>query len=300
MLNQGYKVYCIDNLSTSYPSNVRELSQHSGFELIEHDVSNPLPRSLPKSVYHLACPASPPKYAEAPLETLKTCFNGTYNVLEFAKDAGVQVLFTSTSEIYGDPSEHPQKESYLGNTNCFGPRACYDEGKRVGETLCYEFQKINHRPVKIVRIFNTYGPRMDPYDGRVVSNFIVQALKGKSLTVYGSGEQTRSLCYVDDMVRGLMACMETKAVLNSPVNLGNPHELRVLDIAQHVQNIISTSVGVYHLSLPKDDPQQRCPDISLASSILDWKPKVGLMEGLTKTIEYFSKYIAVEKASANQ
>lgn len=287
-VDKGHEVICVDDLSTGRRKNVEGLFSSGLFQLMEGDVRFKI--DLPDDadrVYHLACPASPPKYQDDPIKTLMTCFQGTKNVLDYAQHAGARVLFSSTSEVYGDPLCHPQQENYWGNVNPFGARSCYDEGKRVAETLCREYLCQKNVDVRVARIFNTYGPNMDPQDGRVISNFINQAIDGNPLTVYGDGFQTRSFCYVSDMVDGLVALMEHDSKLSTPVNLGNPFEISVADLAGIVCGLTSSRLSVVEKPLPPDDPSRRQPDIGLASRLLNWRPKVNLEHGLKRTIDYF-------------
>lgn len=285
LIGRGNSVVCLDNFVTGTKKNILPLLNDPGFDFIRHDVVVPVLIEADE-VYHLACPASPVHYQDNPIKTLKTSVLGTLNMLGLAKRTRARILFSSTSEIYGDPEIHPQAESYHGNVNPVGPRACYDEGKRAAETLMVGYRDYNAVDVGIARIFNTYGPRMLPNDGRVVSNFICQALRGEDLTVYGDGTQTRSFCYVGDMVEGLIRLMESS--YSDPVNLGNPHEITVKELADMVLRMIPESRSrVVYRDLPKDDPTRRRPDISLARSRLDWEPKVTLEEGLAATIDYF-------------
>ncbi|MBS2034765.1 SDR family oxidoreductase [bacterium] len=282
LLSEGRQVTVLDDLCTGFASNIPE-----GVRFIQADVCEPLVGEYDE-IYHLACAASPDKYQAEPLQTLRTNFIGTSNVLELARRCGASVLFTSTSEVYGDPRVCPQVESYWGNVNSFGPRSCYDEGKRVSESLCYTYSERYQVRIRIARIFNTYGPRMAPDDGRVVSNFVVQALQGKSLTVYGDGSQTRSLCYVDDLIRGLVCLMHAQgANLEAPVNLGNPHEMSVKEIAEKVLELSASRSQIAYRPLPQDDPTRRCPDIQRARGWLGWEPEVSVEKGLAATIDYF-------------
>lgn len=294
---EGYNVYCIDNFFSSNNEQINKLLADSKFVFIEHDVINPLPQTLFNidfdQIYHLACPASPPRYQKDHIYTLRVNFEGTLNLLNFAKaqkdrlGKSPKLLFSSTSEVYGDPKESPQKESYRGDVNPHGVRSCYDEGKRVSESLCMNFWRQHDVDVKIVRIFNTYGPFMDKDDGRVVSNFIIQALKGDSLTVYGDGTQTRSFQYIEDLIDGFIKYMELDEVFPGPINLGNPHEMKVSELAEVIINLSNSTSLLVFSELPKDDPMQRKPDISLAKSKLGWEPSVNIREGIKKTIEYF-------------
>lgn len=282
LVADGNEVVCLDNFYSSSKENVEDLD----VEVVDHDVTELLP-AMGKfdQIYHLACPASPPRYQKDHVFTLRTSFEGTLNVLEYCKKNGGTMLFTSTSEVYGDPKEHPQKESYRGDVNPHGIRSCYDEGKRAAESLCMNFWRQHGVDVKIVRIFNTYGPRMDAEDGRVVSNFIMQALRGEDLTIYGDGGQSRSFQYVEDLLDGMIAMMGSDFV--GPVNVGNPDEFTILEFAEKIKEMVPGDYGLVYKDLPGDDPMQRCPDISLAKEKLDWEPKVTLDEGLKKTIEYF-------------
>ncbi len=285
LLAAGNSVICLDNLFTGSKANIRRFRDNSDFEFIRHDVVVPILLES-QQIYHLACPASPVHYQNNPIKTLKTSVLGTLNMLGLAKRVGSRILLASTSEVYGDPEEHPQKEDYCGNVNPVGPRACYDEGKRAAETLMVGYRDYNGVDVRIARIFNTYGPRMLPNDGRVVSNFICQVIRGEDITVYGDGSQTRSFCYVSDMVDGLIRLMESQET--KPVNLGNPHEVTVRTLAETVlQMIPGTGSGIVETDLPKDDPKRRKPDITRAKEILDWEPRVPLEKGLEATIEYF-------------
>ena len=286
LLAQGHEVICLDNLFTGSKGNIAHLLTNPNFEFVRHDVIDPFKYEVDQ-IYNLACPASPPHYQHNPLKTTKTSVMGAINCLGLAKRVKARVFQASTSEVYGDPSVHPQPESYWGNVNPIGRRSCYDEGKRVAETLFFDYHRENKVDIRIVRIFNTYGPRMHPNDGRVVSNFIVQALKGIDLTVYGDGSQTRSFCYVDDLLEGFVRLMnQTQTV--GPVNIGNPGEFTMLELAQHVLRLTGSKSKIIHKELPADDPKQRRPDITLAKKYLDnWEPKVQLAEGLEKTIAYF-------------
>jgi UDP-glucuronate decarboxylase len=289
LIQRGHRVFCIDNLLTGRVENIRPLFSHPRFEFIEHDVIQPfkIPGPLHR-IYNLACPASPAHYQLDPIATIRTCVVGAYNALEIAREKRATILQASTSEIYGDPEIHPQPESYFGNVNTTGPRACYDEGKRCAETLYFDYHRRYRLPVKVARIFNTYGPRMLENDGRVVSNFIVQALKGEPITLYGNGRQTRSFCYVDDLLDGLSLLMESPLHVIGPCNLGNPHEVTVCDIANLVLGQVGSKSRIEHRPLPQDDPKRRKPVISLAQRSLQWRPRVSLEEGLRATIDYFS------------
>jgi UDP-glucuronate decarboxylase len=292
LLNEGNKIYCLDNFYTGFKRNVEHLLDHQDFELIEHDVIEPLDKlNLDvDQIYNLACPASPPHYQQDPIFTTKTAIFGVINCLELGRKTGARVFQASTSEVYGDPLVHPQPESYWGSVNPIGIRSCYDEGKRVGETLMFDYHRQHGVDIRVVRIFNTYGPRMNPEDGRVVSNFIVQALKGENITIYGDGKQTRSFCYVDDLIEGFVRLMNQDEVVG-PINCGNPGEFTMLELAEKVlEKVDSASKLTFH-PLPGDDPKQRKPDISLAKKHLDWEPTVNLDAGLDKAIAYFSEMI---------
>jgi len=290
LLNSGAEVLCLDNLFCSTKENIYHLMQNPRFEFMRHDVTFPLYVEVDE-IYNLACPASPIHYQRDPVSTLKTSVHGAINILGLAKRLKVKVLQTSTSEVYGDPQEHPQTEKYWGNVNPIGIRSCYDEGKRAAECLFFDYHRQHGLPVKVVRLFNTFGPRMHPNDGRVVSNFIVQALQGKNITVYGNGSQTRSFCYVDDLVTGLVAMMETENSFTGPVNIGNPGEFTIAELAQMVIELTGSKSRIEYCELPQDDPVRRKPDISLAKSALNWLPSVPLEEGLKKTIEFFKRKI---------
>ena len=295
LLDKGNEVICLDNFFTGRKRNVAHLLKNPKFKIIPHDITDTqvrLDQKIPQGVeqiYNLACPASPIHYQFDPIETVKANTIGVINVLEFAKLNGARVLQASTSEIYGDPLEHPQKETYKGNVNTLGPRACYDEGKRVAETLFMNYHREYKLPIRIIRIFNTYGPNMDKDDGRVISNFILQALENKSLTIYGDGNQTRSFCYVDDLVEGLYRMMNQNLTVG-PVNLGNPGEFTMKELAKKVLTITKSSSKIVYKELPQDDPLQRKPDISLAKKFLNWQPKVNLDMGLSRTISYFKSF----------
>lgn len=286
LVNEGHDVICLDNYFTSQKSNVAHLLGKSNFETIRHDVTLPIFLEVDQ-IYHLACPAAPGHYQFNPIKTIKTSVMGSINMLGVAKRCGAKILLASTSEVYGDPEVHPQPESYRGNVNPIGPRACYDEGKRAAETLFMDYHRMNRVKIRIVRIFNTYGPRMHPYDGRVVSNFIRQALTGKDITIFGAGDQTRSFCYRDDLVEGIVRMMNCDDDFIGPVNLGNPGEFTIRELAELVLEIAGVSSKLVTNPLPADDPTRRRPDITLAKSKLDWQPKVPLREGLAKTIEWF-------------
>jgi len=284
LLDEGNHVLCVDNYFTGSIENIRGMMLNPYFEVMRQDICIPLYVEVDE-IYNLACPASPKYYQLDPIQTMKTSILGTFNMLGLAKRTGARILHTSTSEIYGDPKIHPQTESYWGNVNPIGIRACYDEGKRAAETLCFDYNRKHGVDIKVVRIFNTYGPRTGTDDGRVVSNFIIQALKGDPITIYGDGSQTRSFCYVDDMINGLIAMM--KSSLTGPVNLGNPGEFTIKELAMMVLRLTQSSSKIVYKDLPQDDPQQRRPDISLAYDKLFWEPKVDLEQGLRETIEYF-------------
>jgi UDP-glucuronate decarboxylase len=293
LIRKGHRVVCIDNFSTGRPENVRHLRSSGAFTLLRHDVVDPIDLKVDE-IYNLACPASPPHYQADPIHTTKTSVLGALNLLENAARYNARILQASTSEIYGDPNVHPQVESYWGNVNPFGPRSCYDEGKRCAETLFHDFSRIRGVEIKIVRIFNTYGPRMRPDDGRVVSNFIVQALRDEDITIHGDGSQTRSFCFVDDLVDGFLSMMASPASLTGPVNLGNPVEFTVAELAGQVLALTGSRSRIVHRPLPTDDPRQRRPDISLAMHELGWQPRVVLAEGLKRTIAYFEAVLAAE------
>ena len=286
LLNDGYDVLCVDNYYSSTKDNITHLLDHPRFELLRHDVTFPLYVEVDE-IYHLACPASPIHYQRDPVQTTKTAVHGSINMLGLAKRTGAKILLTSTSEVYGDPLVHPQTEDYWGNVNPIGPRACYDEGKRAAETLFFDYRRQHDLPIKVVRLFNTYGPRMHPKDGRVVSNFIVSALENRPLTVYGDGSQTRSFCYVDDLIDGLVTMMHSPEEVIGPINLGNPGEFTIAELAGLVLERIDSQAGIEHLPLPTDDPIRRQPDITRAKETLGWEPTVALTDGLTSTIEYF-------------
>jgi UDP-glucuronate decarboxylase len=285
LLAQGHEIVCLDNLFTGSKANIAHLLGNPKFEFVRHDVIDPFKYEVDQ-IYNLACPASPPHYQYNPIKTTKTSVMGAINCLGLAKRVKARVFQASTSEVYGDPSVHPQPESYWGNVNPIGRRSCYDEGKRVAETLFFDYHRENKVDIRIVRIFNTYGPRMHPNDGRVVSNFIVQALKGENLTVYGDGTQTRSFCYVDDLLEGFVRLMNQGATVG-PVNIGNPGEFTMLELAEQVLKLTKSKSKIVHQPLPADDPKQRRPDITLAKKYLKWEPKIPLAEGLKKTIAYF-------------
>jgi len=290
LLDRGDEVICLDDLSTGRRDNIIHLEESPRFTFMRHDVTLPLYLKVDQ-IYNLACPASPPHYQKDPVHTMKTSVLGAMNMLGLGKAVGAKVLQASTSEVYGDPEVHPQPESYRGNVDPTGPRSCYDEGKRAAETLCFDYHRDRGVPVKVARIFNTYGPRMAPDDGRVVSNFIVQALKKEPLTVYGDGSQTRSFCYVDDLVEGLIRLMDSDDAVTGPVNLGNPEELTMGELAETVRDMIGSSSPIEHRPLPQDDPRRRRPDIALAKHYLGWEPRTALADGLKPTVAYFRTLI---------
>lgn len=294
LLQAGNEVICADNFFTGNKENIRHLLPDPHFELIRHDIVHPLFLEVDE-IYNLACPASPIHYQYNPVKTIKTNVLGSVHMLGLAKRVKAKILQASTSEIYGNPGVHPQPETYWGNVNPIGLRSCYDEGKRCAETLFFDYHRQNNVKIKVVRIFNTYGPRMHPNDGRVVSNFIVQALKNKDITVYGDGGQTRSFCFVDDMVKGIMAMMDTPDNFIGPVNLGNPVEFTILQLAQKVIELTNSKSQIIYHALPADDPERRKPDISLAQKELDWNPNTPLEEGLKKTIAYFDAILSMHK-----
>ena len=297
LLARGDEVLCVDNFFTATRPNLAGLMLNSRFELVRHDVCFPLYVEVDK-IYNLACPASPVHYQFDPVQTTKTSVHGAMNMLGLAKRVKAKILQASTSEIYGDPEIHPQTEDYWGHVNPIGPRSCYDEGKRCAETLFFDYHRQHKLRIKVARIFNTYGPRMHPNDGRVVSNFIVQAFRNKDITIYGDGMQTRSFCYVDDLVEGLIGLMETNDETVGPVNLGNPEEFTIRQLAEIVVEITGSVSKIVHRPLPTDDPKQRQPDISKAQELLEWRPTVPLREGLTKTAAYFEDLLAKEPATA--
>ncbi len=291
MLAKGHEVICVDNCFTGTKRHIRNLLDHHSFEFLRHDVTFPLYVEIDQ-IFNMACPASPIHYQYDPVQTVKTSVHGAINMLGLAKRVKAKILQASTSEVYGDPEIHPQTESYWGRVNPIGLRACYDESKRCAETLFFDYHRQHKLKIKVARIFNTYGPRMHPNDGRVVSNFIVQALKNAPITIYGDGGQTRAFCYVDDLVDGLVRLMETPDEFTGPVNLGNPVEFTILELARKVIELTGSNSKIVHEPLPQDDPQQRKPDISLAKSELQWEPKVTLEQGLKKTIAYFDKLLS--------
>ena len=288
LLEKGHEVLCVDNLFTGSKENIAHLRDHRHFEFMRHDVTFPLFVEVDE-IYNLACPASPVHYQHDPVQTTKTSVHGAINMLGLAKRLGVKILQASTSEVYGDPAVHPQKEDYWGHVNPIGPRSCYDEGKRCAETLFFDYHRQNGLPIKVMRIFNTYGPRMHPADGRVVSNFIVQALKGDPITIYGDGSQTRSFCYVDDLIEGMIRLMKTGPEVTGPINIGNPNEFTIRELATKVIEMTGARSELVEQPLPADDPRQRQPDISLAKQILGWEPTIPLEQGLERTVEYFRR-----------
>ena len=286
LLNDGYEVLCVDNYYSSTKDNIIHLMSNPRFEVIRHDVTFPLYVEVDE-IYHLACPASPVHYQRDPVQTTKTAVHGSINMLGLAKRTGAKILLTSTSEVYGDPQVHPQTEDYWGNVNPIGPRACYDEGKRAAETLFFDYHRQHNLDIKVVRLFNTYGPRMHPHDGRVVSNFIVSALTGQPITVYGDGSQTRSFQYIDDLIDGLVKMMASGHEVTGPINLGNPGEFTIAELADMVISQTGTHAQVEYRALPQDDPVRRQPDITRAKQTLGWEPTITLADGLARTIEYF-------------
>ncbi len=297
LIADGHDVLCVDNYFTGRKDNVAHLIGLPQFEALRHDVTFPLYVEVDE-IYNLACPASPVHYQFDPVQTTKTSVIGAINMLGLAKRTGARVLQASTSEVYGDPTVHPQPETYRGNVNPLGPRACYDEGKRCAETLFFDYHRQHSTAIKVVRIFNTYGPRMHPNDGRVVSNFITQALRNEHITLYGDGSQTRAFCYVDDLVDGFVRMMTTPPDLTGPINLGNPHEVPVCELAERIVRLTGSRSRLVHRALPPDDPVQRCPDISLAASVLGWQPRVALDDGLSRTIAYFEMLLRGRAAEA--
>ena len=294
LVSQGHDVLCVDNCFTGTKRNIRHLLNQTNFEFVRHDVTFPLYIEVDE-IFNMACPASPIHYQLDPVQTTKTSVHGAINMLGLAKRVRAKILQASTSEIYGDPEIHPQTEGYWGRVNPIGPRSCYDEGKRCAETLFFDYHRQHHLRIKVARIFNTYGPRMHPNDGRVVSNFIVQALKGEPITIYGEGLQTRSFCYVDDLIEGLLRLMRSADEFTGPVNLGNPGEFTILELAEKIISLTGSKSRLIHKELPQDDPRQRKPDITLAQKELQWQPQVLLEEGLKKTIEYFEQLMAEVK-----
>jgi len=290
LIGKGYEVLCVDNFYTGTKRNIIHMLKNPYFELLRHDITFPIYVEVDE-IYNLACPASPIHYQNDPVQTTKVNVHGSINMLGLAKRLNAKILQASTSEVYGNPVIHPQVETYFGNVNPIGPRACYDEGKRCAETLFFDYHRQNGLRIKVARIFNTYGPRMHPNDGRVVSNFIIQALKGEPITIYGDGSQTRSFCYIDDMVEGLILLMKTSDGMTGPINLGNPEEYAILELAQYIKKLTKSRSKIIFNSLPQDDPQKRRPEISLAKEALKWHPKVNLEEGLSKTIDYFDNLL---------
>ncbi len=290
LLNNGDEVLCVDNYFTGNKSNILHLLDNPKFELLRHDVTFPLYVEVDE-IYNLACPASPIHYQHDPVQTTKTSVHGAINMLGLAKRVGARILQASTSEVYGDPVEHPQREGYWGNVNPIGIRSCYDEGKRCAETLFFDYHRQHQVQIKVMRIFNTYGPRMHPNDGRVVSNFIVQALRGDNISIYGDGSQTRSFCYVDDLIEGMIRLMHSAQEVTGPINIGNPVEFTILELANEVKAMVGSESKIVTKPLPSDDPKQRRPDIELAKSILGWQPTVSLKEGLQPTIDYFRSIV---------
>ena len=284
LLENNEDVICLDNYFTGTKENILQFLNNPKFEIIRHDVTEPIQLEIDR-IWHLACPASPIHYQLNPIKTAKTSFIGTYNMLGLARRLNARLLFASTSEVYGDPKVHPQPENYYGNVNINGLRSCYDEGKRIAETLCTDYKRMHNTEVRIMRIFNTYGPRMLPNDGRVISNFIIQALKGEPLSIYGKGDQTRSFCYVDDLIEGMIRLMNSN--FSQPINIGNPDEYSIKEIAELIIKKINPELKLIYKDLPKDDPLKRKPQIKLAELHLDWKPNISLSEGLNKTIEFF-------------
>ena len=291
LVQQGHYVICCDNFYTGNKNNLENILDHKNFELIRHDITFPLFLEVDQ-IYNFACPASPVHYQNDPVQTVKTCVHGAINMLGLAKRTGARILQASTSEIYGDPEMHPQNENYKGSVSIDGPRACYDEGKRCAETIFWDYKRQHNLDVKVIRIFNTYGPRMQPNDGRVVSNFIIQALKNKDITVYGNGSQTRSFCYIDDLISGIFSMMQ-KEDFAGPVNLGNPSEISINELANEIIKIVGSSSKIIYTELPQDDPKQRCPDISIAKEKLKWEPKFQRLNGLKKTIKFFDNLLKV-------
>lgn len=296
LLAQGHRVLCVDSFLTGSHANIQPLLNHPAFRLIEADIChlNDIDEPIDQ-IYNLACAASPPQYQADPMHTMMTCVQGTGNLLRLAEVNGASLLQASTSEVYGDPEEHPQREEYRGNVSCTGPRACYDEGKRAAEALCFDLYRAGRVDARVARIFNTYGPRMQPDDGRIVSNLVVQALSGDALTIYGSGEQTRSFCFVSDLVRGLIALMNVDPNPGQPVNLGNPGEFTINELAEMVVSMVRCAGEIVYRPLPQDDPQRRRPDITRAEALLGWSPTVPLAEGLRKTIDWFETFLTETK-----
>ena len=290
LVNEGNDVICVDNFYTGSKDNIIGLLNNPHFELMRHDVTFPLYVEV-EEIYNLACPASPVHYQYDPVQTTKTSVHGAINMLGLAKRTGAKIFQASTSEVYGDPVVHPQHESYNGNVNPIGPRSCYDEGKRCAETLFFDYKRQHNLNIRVVRIFNTYGPRMHPNDGRVVSNFIMQALRGEAITIYGDGQQTRSFCYVDDLIEGFIRMMDANDDISGPINLGNPSEFTIKQLAEAIINLTGAKSELIKQPLPEDDPLKRQPDITIAKQQLDWQPSIDLEAGLTKTIDYFRAYV---------
>jgi UDP-glucuronate decarboxylase len=295
LLQSGNEVLCVDNYFTGNRANIAPLLANPGFELVRHDITFPLYVEVDE-IYNLACPASPVHYQHDPVQTTKTSVIGAINMLGLAKRLHARILQSSTSEVYGDPEIHPQREDYRGLVNINGPRACYDEGKRCAETLFYDYQRQHGLQIRVARIFNTYGPHMHPQDGRVVSNFIVQALRNEPITIYGAGSQTRSFCYVDDLVEGLVRLMNVDGEVSGPVNLGNPNELSILQLAETIIDLTGSRSTIVQRPLPQDDPRQRCPDIDRAAELIHWQPRVELKDGLSRTIAYFDALLGKAEA----
>ncbi|KGF91960.1 MULTISPECIES: UDP-glucuronic acid decarboxylase family protein [Prochlorococcus] len=287
LIESGQEVVCIDNFYTGRKSNLNQWVGNPKFELIRHDITEPILVEVDR-IWHLACPASPIQYQSNPIKTAKTSFLGTYNMLGLARRTRARIFLASTSEIYGDPEVHPQPENYRGNVNTIGRRSCYDEGKRIAETLCFDYKRMHSTEIRVGRIFNTFGPRMLKDDGRVISNFIVQALKGNSLKIYGDGSQTRSFCYVSDLIEGIYKFMNSD--FSGPINLGNPEEFTIIELAKIIIDKINPSLEIEYKELPEDDPKKRRPDIKLAKEVIQWEPNISLSEGLDKTIEYFKSF----------
>jgi UDP-glucuronate decarboxylase len=288
LLSEGNNVICLDNLFTGSRDNITHLLENKYFEFVRHDVTFPYYAEVDE-IYNLACPASPINYQHDPVQTLKTCVHGTINMLGLAKRTSAKIFQASTSEVYGDPEVHPQKESYVGSVNPIGIRSCYDEGKRCAETLFFDYQRQHNVEIRVGRIFNTYGPRMDKNDGRVVSNFIVQALENKDITIYGDGSQTRSFCFVSDLIRVIRLLMDSQEEIKTPMNIGNPHEITVKELAEKVVKLTASKSKIIYKDLPEDDPKRRCPDVDLATKLLHWKPEVDVEKGLSETIKYFKE-----------
>jgi UDP-glucuronate decarboxylase len=287
LLELGHQVTALDNLSTGSLKNIQDLMQNKNFNFIKHDVIDPIDLDI-DWIFNFACPASPPAYQKDPIQTIKTSFLGMLNMLELARKNNARIMQASTSEVYGDPEEHPQKETYVGHVNPIGIRSCYDEGKRSAESLIFDYHRIHKTDIKVIRIFNTYGPGMDPLDGRVVSNFIIQALNNQPITMYGDGKQTRSFCYVDDLINGIIKMMQTDYGITGPVNLGNPNEFTLLELTDKIIKLTNSKSKIIFEPLPQDDPKRRRPDITLAKRLLNWEPVITLDTGLEKTITYFA------------